>query len=139
EAANLVLNQLAALLNARGVGAGGSPVPPAHLAELYALVQEGALTKELALKQVWPRMAEDGLAPREVVARHGIAAVAADAVHAAVDAAWAANPRAVADLLAGKEKAAGALVGAVMKATKGQADPDVVRARIAERVARARA
>ncbi len=138
EAATLVLNQVAALLNARGVGAEDCPVPPEHTAELYAIVAGGELPKDLALKQVWPRMADEGRGPREVMTRHGIEAVAEEAVIAATDAAWAANPKAVTDLLAGKQKAAGAIVGAVMKATKGKASPEVVRRRVEDLLQRER-
>ncbi|MGE0711545.1 MAG: Asp-tRNA(Asn)/Glu-tRNA(Gln) amidotransferase subunit GatB [Planctomycetota bacterium] len=136
DAANLVLNQVGALLNERGLSAAESPVPPEHVAELIALV--GELPKDLVLKQVWPAVIEEGCSPREAVARRGIEAVGTDAVRLATDEAWAKNPKAVADLLAGNKKAAGALVGAVMKATKGQASPQLVNARIAELLAQAR-
>ena len=135
EAANLIQNQLAALLNERGVRASESPVPPAWLAELLALV--GELPKDLVLKQVWPKVVAEGRSPREVVTQHGIKAVDEDALRQAVDAAWAKNPKAVADLRAGKKKAAGAIVGAVMKATRGQASPKLINARIQELLAEA--
>jgi len=130
DAANYALNQVAALLNARGLASADNPVPPEHAAELHGLI--GELPKDLVLKQVWPKVAEEGLTPREVVRREGIEAVSADAVREAVDAAWAANPKAVAAIRAGKKKARGAIVGAVMKATKGQASPQAINARIDE-------
>ncbi|HBP17365.1 MAG TPA: Asp-tRNA(Asn)/Glu-tRNA(Gln) amidotransferase GatCAB subunit B [Planctomycetes bacterium] len=133
EAANLIQNQLAALLNERGVSASESPVSAAWLAELLALV--GELPKDLVLKQVWPKVAEEERSPREVVSKHGIKAVDEGALLKAVDEAWAKNPKAVADLRAGKKKAAGAIVGAVMKATRGQASPKLINARIQELLA----
>jgi len=132
EAINLVLNQVAALLNEKGLGAADCPVPPAWVAELIGLMSE--LPKDLVLKKVWPKVIKEELSPREVVAKHTIEAVSADAIREATDAAWAANPKAVADILAGNKKAAGAIVGAVMKATKGQAGPRDVNARIQELV-----
>jgi aspartyl-tRNA(Asn)/glutamyl-tRNA(Gln) amidotransferase subunit B len=137
EAANVVLNQVAALLNERGVSAAQSPVPAEHVAELLSLV--GELPKDLVLKQVWPSVAAEGLAPRVVVANKGLEAVDPEAVRQATDEAWAKNPKIVADLLAGKKKAAGAIVGQVMRATKGQASPREVNARIQELLAEARA
>lgn len=128
EALNLVLNQVGALLNERGLGAAECPVPAAWVAELIALQAE--LPKDLLFKQVWPKVIEEGRSPGEVIAAHGIKAVDLAAIHAAVDAAWAQNPKAVADLRSGNKKAAGALVGAVMKATQGQANPQQINARI---------
>ena len=130
EAASYGLNQVRTLLNARGLAAGACPVPPEHLAALHGLVSSGALPKELAWKQVWPRVVEEGLPPADVIARHGIAAADGGAVDAAVDAAWAGNEKARQDLLAGKDRARGAIVGAVMKALKGQASPERINARI---------
>jgi aspartyl-tRNA(Asn)/glutamyl-tRNA(Gln) amidotransferase subunit B len=133
DAANYALNQVQAVLNQRGATADASPVSPERVAELHQLVAaDNGLSKDLVLKQVWPKVIEDDLAPAEVVAKYGIEGADASAVIEATDAAWAANPKAVADLLAGKKKAAGAIVGAVMKATKGQASPQEIKARIAE-------
>ena len=138
EAASYGLNQLRALLNARGLGAGESPVPPEHVAELHGLVASGKLPKDLAWKQVWPKLVEEGLPPAAVIQKHGIAAADEGAVDAAVDAAWAANDKARADLLAGKERARGALVGAVMKALQGKASPQRINARLDELLREAR-
>ena len=137
EAVGYALNQVRALLNQRGVGAEACPVPPEHVAGLHQLVA-GGMPKDLALKQVWPRVVEEGLAPAEVARKYSIAAADEGAVTAAVDAAWEANPQARADLLAGKQKARGAIVGAVMKALGGKASPQVINARIDALVARSR-
>ena len=139
EAANLTLNQLAAWLKGRGLDAAACPVPPRRVARLHALVAAGALPRDLVWKQVWPRVADDDLDPDEVIRREGLTPVDAGALDAAVDAAFAANEAAVRDLLAGKQKARGALVGAVMKATKGRAEPGQVNARIDARIAQKRA
>ena len=135
DAANYALNQIAALLNARGLDSSAIPVPVEHVLELHRLLVEQTLPKELVLKQVWPKVAEEGLSPSAVIAKHGIAAVDEGAVRAATDAAWAANPKAVQDLREGKQKARGAILGAVMRATKGQASPQAINARIDELLA----
>jgi aspartyl-tRNA(Asn)/glutamyl-tRNA(Gln) amidotransferase subunit B len=138
DAGNYVLNQVQALLNELPAAAPRvSPVPPEHVAELHQVIAEGALPKDLVFKQVWPRTCEEGLSPREVIAKHGIEPVDASAVIAAVDQAWADKPKIVADILAGKKKARGAIVGAVMKATQGKADPQAINARIDELIAQA--
>ncbi|RMG16815.1 MAG: aspartyl/glutamyl-tRNA amidotransferase subunit B [Planctomycetota bacterium] len=138
-AANYVLNPLQAALKERGLSPAESPVSPERLAELHSLIEEdNGLSRDLVFKQVWPRVLDEGLSPREAVAKYGIEGASSDAVVAATDAAWAENPRAVRDLLAGKKKAAGAIVGAVMKRLRGQADPRAIHARIAELLAQTR-
>jgi len=132
DAANYTRNLIGAVLNKQGLGSDAIPVPAAHLVELHELIASKALPKELVLKQVWPKVVSEGLAPKAVVAKHGIQAVDEAAVRAATDAAWEANPQAVADLRGGKQKARGAILGAVMRATKGQASPQAVNARIDE-------
>ncbi|MGO9079571.1 MAG: Asp-tRNA(Asn)/Glu-tRNA(Gln) amidotransferase GatCAB subunit B, partial [Streptosporangiaceae bacterium] len=73
--------------------------------------------------------------PDEIVAARGLAVVSDDSVlGAAVDAAIAASPEIAEKIRAGKTAAAGALVGAVMKATKGQADASRVRELILSRL-----
>jgi aspartyl-tRNA(Asn)/glutamyl-tRNA(Gln) amidotransferase subunit B len=133
DAANYTLNQISALLNTERLSADQSPVPPEHVAELHQLITgDNTLSKDLVLKQVWPQVIADGLSPRLVVEKYKIEGVDDSAVIAATDAAWAASPKTVSDLLAGKKKAAGAIVGAVMKALKGKASPQVINARIAQ-------
>ena len=74
-------------------------------------------------------------APAEVVAARGLAMVSDEgALGAAVDAAIAANPDVVAKIRAGKVQAVGALIGAVMKDMRGQADAGRVRELILERL-----
>ena len=138
DAGNYVLNQVQALLNELPADAPRvSPVPPEHTAELHAVIAAGELPKDLVFKQVWPKVIADGLPPREVIAKHGIEAVDDSEVIAAVDQAWADKPKIVADILGGKQKARGAIVGAVMKATKGKADPQTINARIDALIAEA--
>ena len=110
-----------------------SPVPPEHVAGLHDLiVAKNGLSKDLVFKQVWPKVIAEGLSPAEVVTKHEIEGVDEGAVIEATDKAWAENPKIVQDLLGGKKKAQGAIVGAVMKALKGKASPQVINRRIAE-------
>ncbi|MBM9468155.1 Asp-tRNA(Asn)/Glu-tRNA(Gln) amidotransferase subunit GatB [Nakamurella sp. YIM 132084] len=102
-------------------------ITPAQLARVITLVNEGALTTKLARQVIDGVLAGDG-EPDEVVAARGLAVVSDDgALQAAVDEALAAQPGVADKIRSGKVQAAGAIVGAVMKATKGQADAAKVR------------
>ncbi|MCF2706523.1 Asp-tRNA(Asn)/Glu-tRNA(Gln) amidotransferase subunit GatB [Arcanobacterium haemolyticum] len=110
------------------------PVSPDGVAELDALVQEGKLTDKLARQALEGMLAGEGSAA-EVVAARGLEVVSDEgALVAAVDEALAANPGIVEKIRGGKVQAAGAIVGAVMKATQGKADAARVRELIMERV-----
>jgi aspartyl-tRNA(Asn)/glutamyl-tRNA(Gln) amidotransferase subunit B len=127
EARNWWLGPLAQAANARGTDAAELPVTPAQVARVVALVAGGSLTAGLARQVVEGVLAGEG-DPDAVVAARGLAVVSDEgALGEAVDAAIAAQPDAADKVRAGKVQAAGALVGAVMKATRGQADAAVVR------------
>jgi aspartyl-tRNA(Asn)/glutamyl-tRNA(Gln) amidotransferase subunit B len=134
EARNWWLGHLAQAANTRGVDAADLPVAPADVARVVELVAAGELTAGLARQVVDGVLAGEG-APDEVVAARGLAVVSDEgALGEAVDAAIAAQPDTAEKIRGGKLQAAGALVGAVMKATKGQADASVVRRLLLERL-----
>ncbi|WP_460998277.1 Asp-tRNA(Asn)/Glu-tRNA(Gln) amidotransferase subunit GatB [Trueperella pyogenes] len=109
------------------------PVSAADVAELDRLVRGGKLTDKLARQALDGVLAGEG-SPAQVVAKRGLEVVSDDgALGAAVDEALAANPDVLEKIKAGKVQAAGAIVGAVMKATRGQADAARVRELIMER------
>ncbi|MGH3759842.1 Asp-tRNA(Asn)/Glu-tRNA(Gln) amidotransferase subunit GatB [Actinophytocola sp.] len=127
------VNYLSQEANSRGVELGELPISPAQVARVAALVAEGKLTNKLARDVVDGVLAGEG-EPDEVVAVRGLAVVSDDsALYAAVDEALAAQPDVAEKIRGGKVQAAGAIVGAVMKATKGQADAKRVRELILER------
>jgi aspartyl-tRNA(Asn)/glutamyl-tRNA(Gln) amidotransferase subunit B len=116
------LNELARRANDTGVELASLPITPADVAAIAALVQSGALNDNLARQVIEGVLAGEGT-PDEVVAARGLAVVSDDtALNAAVDEAIAANPDVADKIRGGKVAAAAALVGAVMKATRGQAD-----------------
>ena len=134
EARNWWLGPLAQAANARGVEAAELPITPAQVARVVELVASGSLTAGLARQVVDGVLAGEG-GPDEVVAARGLAVVSDEgALGEAVDAAIAAQPDAADKVRAGKVQAVGALVGAVMKATRGQADASVVRRLLLERL-----
>ena len=107
------------------------------MARVSALVESGALTDRLARQVIEGVLAGEGT-PDEVVARRGLAVVSDDAaLAAAVDEAIAANPDVAGKIRGGKVAAAGALVGAVMKATQGKADASRVKQLILDRLGQA--
>ena len=125
---------IARYCNEQGIELEEAPATPADIAELDGLVQEGKLNDKLARQVLEGTLAGEGT-PTEVVAKRGLEIVSDDsALEKAVDEAMAANPDVVEKIRGGKGQAAGALVGAVMKATRGQADAAKVREIIMARV-----
>lgn len=124
--------ELARIANARGEDAAGL-AEPADVAELAALVDEGTLTDRLARQVLEGVIAGEG-SPREIVDARGLAVVSDDgALIAAIDDALAAQPDVLAKIRDGKVQAAGAVIGAVMKAMQGKADAARVRELVLER------
>ncbi|MFC3449318.1 Asp-tRNA(Asn)/Glu-tRNA(Gln) amidotransferase subunit GatB [Amycolatopsis speibonae] len=134
EARSWWVNTLAQEANSREIELAELAITPAQLAEVIALVNAGELTNKLAKEVVQGVLAGEG-SPAEVVEKRGLKVVSDDsALIAAVDEALAAQPDVAEKIRGGKVAAAGAIVGAVMKATKGQADAKRVRELIIERV-----
>lgn len=101
-------------------------ITPADVARVETLIAEGKLNDKLAKQTVSGVIAGEG-APDEVVAKHGYEVVQdTGALEAEVDKALAANPDIVEKLKSGNMKPMGAIIGAVMKATRGQADAKTV-------------
>ncbi len=127
------LGELARAANERSVELAELPVTPAQVARLSALVEDGTLNDRLARQVIEGLLAGEG-EPDEIVARRGLQVVSDDtALLAAVDEALAAAPDVAEKIRAGKVAAAGAIVGAVMRATGGQADAGRVRELVLER------
>ncbi len=113
--------------NEAGVPLDELAITPAQLAVVLALIDAGKLSVKLGRQVVEGVLAGEG-EPDEVMTTRGLALVRDDSlIQAAVDEALAANPDVVAKIRGGKVAAAGAIVGVVMKATKGQADAARVR------------
>jgi aspartyl-tRNA(Asn)/glutamyl-tRNA(Gln) amidotransferase subunit B len=127
EARSWWVNYLAQEANSRDRELAELPITPAQVARVIALVGEGALTNTLARQVVDGVLAGEG-EPDEVVVARGLAVVSDDSVlTAAVEQALAAQPDVVDKIRGGKVAAAGAIVGAVMKATGGKANAQRVR------------
>jgi aspartyl-tRNA(Asn)/glutamyl-tRNA(Gln) amidotransferase subunit B len=136
QARNWWLTELSRRANEAGVELGALPVTPEQVARIAELVAVGKLNNKLARQVLDGVLAGEG-GPDEVVAARGLAVVTDSGVlAAAVDQAIAANPDVAAKIRAGKTQAVGSLVGAVMRATGGQADATAVRELILDRLTR---
>jgi aspartyl-tRNA(Asn)/glutamyl-tRNA(Gln) amidotransferase subunit B len=132
-ARNWWLEELSRRANDAGIELAALAISPAQVARIIELVEQGQLNNKLARVVVDGVLAGEG-SPDDVVAGRKLAVVTDTGVlAAAVDEAIAANPDIAAKIADGKVAAAGALVGAVMKATKGQADAASVRELILQR------
>ncbi|MDR7281171.1 Asp-tRNA(Asn)/Glu-tRNA(Gln) amidotransferase subunit GatB [Catenuloplanes atrovinosus] len=128
------LGELARRANEEGIELSAVGATPAQVAELQQLVDEGKLNDKLARSVLEGVVAGEG-SPREIMTARGLEVVSdTGALTTAVDEAIAANPDVAAKIRDGKVAAAGALVGAVMKATRGQADAKTVRELILSRL-----
>jgi aspartyl-tRNA(Asn)/glutamyl-tRNA(Gln) amidotransferase subunit B len=134
EARNWWLGYLSQKANQAGVDPAELAITPAQVARVIALVGGGDLSVGLA-RQAVDGVLETGHDVDAVVAERGLRTVSDEsALGAAVDAAIAAAPDVAGKIRGGKVAAVGALVGAVMKATRGQADAPTVRKLILERL-----
>ncbi len=134
EARNWWLGYLSQQANSANVEPADLAITPSQVARIIALVADGTLSSGLA-RQVVDGVLETGQDPDAVIVKRGLKTVSdAGALTAAVDAAIAAHPDVADKVRGGKLPAAGVLVGAVMKATKGQADAGSVRALVLSRL-----
>lgn len=123
---NWVMGDLMHMLNDAGCQVNECPVKPQQFGRLVAIIKEGTISHNIA-QQVFPKMWETGKEPQAIVEEEGLALISdTSAIEKLVDEAIAANPKAVADYRGGKEKALGAIVGFVMRQTKGQANSQMV-------------
>ncbi len=130
EARNWWLGYLSQQANAADVEPADLAIAPEQVARIIALVADGTLSSGLA-RQVVDGVVETGQDPDRVIEGRGLRTVNdTGALTAAVDEAIAAHPDIAEKVRGGKVAAAGVLVGAVMKATRGQADAQTVRSLI---------
>ena len=121
------LGEIARIANERGIGASEMPITPADVAEIVSLITSGELTDKLARQVVEGVINNEGR-PAEIIEKRGIKVVSDDsALMVAIEKAITAQPDVAEKVRNGHVPAAGALIGAVMKETKGQADAAKVR------------
>ncbi|MSP98109.1 MAG: Asp-tRNA(Asn)/Glu-tRNA(Gln) amidotransferase subunit GatB [Betaproteobacteria bacterium] len=122
-AANWMMGELAAALNRDGIDIVASPVSSAQLASLVARVRDNTLSGKLA-KEVFEALWAGEGPVDAIIEKRGLKQISdSGAIEKIVDEVLAANTRQVEDYRAGKDKAFNSLVGQVMKASKGKANP----------------
>jgi len=128
------MGELSRIANEQGIEPEALSITPAEVARLEALIADGALNDKLARQVIEGVLAGEG-DPDAVVAARGLAVVSDDGpLLAAIDDAIEANPDVVEKIKGGILPASGVIIGAVMKATKGQADAARVRELLFERL-----
>lgn len=134
--ANWVMVDLAARLNKEGREIGESPVSAAQLGGLIQRIADNTISNNIAKKVFEALWNGEGASADEVIEKQGLRQITdSGAIAALVDEVIAANPGNVAEYRAGKEKAFNALVGQVMKAAKGKANPQQVNVLLKEKLA----
>lgn len=126
-AAQTMATQLLPALKDHGQSPADTPVTPPRLAELLALAERGEINANAA-KEVLARLFEDERAPADIVEEHGYRQLTDTAqLDALIDKVLAENPAAARDFRSGRTQALGFLVGQAMRASKGTADPKLLR------------
>jgi aspartyl-tRNA(Asn)/glutamyl-tRNA(Gln) amidotransferase subunit B len=122
-AANWVMGELSAALNKADLNIEQSPVSAAHLGALIARIHDGTLSGKLA-KQVFEGLWEGAGEVDAIIEARGLKQMSdSGELEKIIDEVMAANAKSVEEFRSGKEKAFNALVGQVMKASKGKANP----------------
>ena len=126
SAANWIMSDLSKNLNAENLTIENSPVDAKRLAEMILLIAKGTISGKIA-KTVFAEMWKSADSPEKIVKDKGLVQITdTAAIEGVVAEVIAKNPKAVEEYRAGKKKALGALVGQVMKLTKGKANPQLV-------------
>lgn len=123
---NWLMGEFASQLSTDGIEIAKAPVSAENLAALLKLISKGTISGKIA-KKVFATMWKEGGNPEEIVKAQGLVQISDTAeLSKLVDEVVGKNPKAVEDFKAGKKKAVDALIGQIMKATKGKANPRVI-------------
>jgi aspartyl-tRNA(Asn)/glutamyl-tRNA(Gln) amidotransferase subunit B len=128
-AANWIMGEIASRLNSDSIAIDAAPVGPAQLATLLARIADGTISNNIAKKDVFPAMwaGESGGDADAIIAAKGLKQMSdSGELEKIIDDVLAANQKSVEEFRAGKDKAFNALVGQVMKATRGKGNPQQV-------------
>lgn len=133
--ANWMLGELAAALNKAGIDISASPIDAKRLAGLIIRIADNTLSNKLA-KQVFETMWDSNLSADAIIERDGLKQMTdSSAIEQIIDEVLANNQKSVEEFKSGKEKAFNALVGQVMKASRGKANPQQVQTLLRSKLA----
>ena len=131
---NWVMGEMMRLMNEEAKELGELLITPAHMVELLGLIDKGTISGKIA-KTVFEEMFHTGKKAAAIVEEKGLTQISDEgALIGIVEEVMAKNQKSIDDFKNGKDKALGALVGQVMKATKGRANPEMVNKLIRERI-----
>lgn len=126
QASNWIMGELSAYLKAEGKELHDVALTAEGLAGMIKLIENGTISSKIA-KTVFKELVENGGDAETIVKEKGLVQISDEgALLKAVEEALSNNPQSIEDFKAGKQKAVGFLVGQIMKATKGQANPQMV-------------
>jgi aspartyl-tRNA(Asn)/glutamyl-tRNA(Gln) amidotransferase subunit B len=129
-AANLMAGEFASALNKDGIGAHQSPLSPQQIAKLIQRIADGTISNKIAKEiftVMWDEKAADTDAVDRIIEAKGLKQISdTGALESIIDQVLSANQKSVEEFKAGKEKAFNALIGQIMKATQGKANPQQV-------------
>lgn len=129
-AANLMAGEFASALNKDGIGADQSPLSPQQIAKLIQRIADGTISNKIAKEiftVMWDEKAADTDAVDRIIEAKGLKQISdTGALESIIDQVLSANQKSVEEFKAGKEKAFNALIGQIMKATQGKANPQQV-------------
>ncbi len=135
-AANWVMGELSAHLNAEDIGIDELPVQPGQLAQLLDMVDSGEISGKIA-KEVWGAVVQQGCDPRAIVEERGLSQISDDAqLESLAREVVEEHEDVVRDYRSGKEKALGFLVGQIMQKTQGKANPQMANEKLREIISR---
>ncbi len=133
ESSNWIMGEVMRFMNDKGLTIEEVKVSPEHFKELFDLMDKGKISNKIA-KDIFPTVVEEKKSPKEIVKEKGLEQIDdVEVIEDALQKAMANNPAAVKQFREGKEGVLGYFVGAVMKATRGKANPSKVN-EIARRV-----
>lgn len=131
---NWMMGELSRLLNQNNLELQDSKLRPQHLTDMLQMIDKGTISGKMA-KVVFEEMFSTGKQAEEIIKEKGMEQISdQDTLQKVIDEAVAANAKVVEDYKNGKEKAFGFLIGQIMKATRGQANPALVNELLKERL-----
>jgi aspartyl-tRNA(Asn)/glutamyl-tRNA(Gln) amidotransferase subunit B len=123
---NWVMGELTRELNNSGTDVSASPVPPQRLVSLLQMVEKGMVSLKVA-REIFPEVYSSGKSPEQIVQEKGLTQVSDEgALEKIIEEVLTKNPAQVAQFKEGKQQVLGFLVGQVMKASGGKANPGKV-------------
>ncbi|MGC8595158.1 MAG: Asp-tRNA(Asn)/Glu-tRNA(Gln) amidotransferase subunit GatB [Candidatus Kryptoniota bacterium] len=126
QASNYIMTDILRATKEKGLKIKDFPVPPAYIARMIDLINEGIISTKIA-KEIFEEMVQNGSSPDDIVRIKGLRQISdEDQIEEVIDEVLSNNPSEVSKYLGGKEKLFGFFVGEVMKRLHGKANPKIL-------------